>query len=211
MNCADFENYLPEAEGDAYPPEVEQHLRSCGTCTQLATDLRCISQVAPELRDCDTPGPLVWNSIEAALMQEGLIRESSARPFLVQASARRWQPGWLLPLAAAFIIAFGITVYERGAPRADRAGTIPGGGAVTSAHKFQPDDDDQRLLAEMNGVSPAVRTAYETGLSDTDAYIRDAKARVDEDPNDEQAQGALVAAYEQRSMIYHMASERSLQ
>jgi hypothetical protein len=47
-------------------------------------------------------------------------------------------------------------------------------------------------------------------LRDANAYIQDAKASVDADPTDEEAQQALMDAYGQKSMIYQMALDRSL-
>ena len=41
-------------------------------------------------------------------------------------------------------------------------------------------------------------------------YIRDAQESVNADPNDEEAQQALMHAYGQKSMIYEMALDRSL-
>ena len=41
-------------------------------------------------------------------------------------------------------------------------------------------------------------------------YIRDAEQTVQNDPNDEEAQRSLMAAYEQKAMVYEMALDRSL-
>ena len=208
MNCAEFESYLPEAIDGAYPPQAEQHLHGCRTCSQLAADLTAIARTARELREVDVPGPRVWNSINAALRQEGIVRESAPRPFLVATGVRRWQPAWLLPVAAAFLMAFGIMVYQRGlvhtpAQIAESNSEMRGTEGIT-------DPDDQNLLQAVAMNTPEMRNTYEAGLTSAEGYIRDAKMAADRDPNDEQAQIALAAAYEQRSMIYQMALERSL-
>src|SRR5215472_10486193 len=141
MNCAEFERYLPEATGSSYAPEAREHLRGCTGCSQLAADITAISQTGAQLRELDTPSPAVWSAIEAALRQEGLIQESQPRPFLVASSSRRWQPMWLLPLAAAFLMAFSVVVYQRGNQRPVRIASRVVGGVVTP----MPDSDEQRL------------------------------------------------------------------
>jgi hypothetical protein len=55
-----------------------------------------------------------------------------------------------------------------------------------------------------------VRRQYEANLRDIDAYIQDAEASAKQDPNDEEAQVSLMNAYQQRSMVYEMAMDRSL-
>ncbi len=209
MNCAEFENYLPEIVDGTHIQGAEQHLSSCAQCSNLAADLRAISQSARELQEFDTPHARVWHSLEAALRQEGLIREPSPRPFLVASAPRRWQPAWLLPVAAAFLMVFGTLVYQRGIPQPRMAETAAGV-AGSSAGELVAEADDQGLLEAVAERSPAMRTTYEADLNDANSYIRDVKTIVDNDPNDEQAQSALAAAYEQRSMIYQMALDRSL-
>jgi predicted anti-sigma-YlaC factor YlaD len=77
MNCAEFEQVLPDViEGDR-EFEQEQHLRSCSACRSLVSDLNAISQQARSLQACEQPSPRVWNSLEIALRQEGVIRQES--------------------------------------------------------------------------------------------------------------------------------------
>jgi len=51
---------------------------------------------------------------------------------------------------------------------------------------------------------------YAANLKDVNAYIRDAKQTVDQNPNDEDAREDLLQAYQQKNMLYDMALERSL-
>ena len=44
-------------------------------CSGLVADLNLIASEAPQLQEFADPAPRVWNSIEIALRQEGLIRE----------------------------------------------------------------------------------------------------------------------------------------
>jgi hypothetical protein len=81
---------------------------------------------------------------------------------------------------------------------------LPGGS------NFNDPSDDQ-LLQEVSARAPMMRATYETNLRDVNAYIRDAQDSVNANPNDEDAQQALMDAYGQKSMIYEMALDRSLQ
>ena len=72
-------------------------------------------------------------------------------------------------------------------------------------------DEDQQVLSAVAQHAPMMTAAYETNLHDVNDYIRDAQATVDANPNDEEARHALMDAYEQKSMLYNMAMDRSLQ
>jgi len=74
MTCEEFERVLREL-GDSHHIEQEAHLKSCSACSDLVSDLSAISHQARLLQGCEEPSPWVWNSIEAALRQEGLIRQ----------------------------------------------------------------------------------------------------------------------------------------
>jgi hypothetical protein len=77
--------------------------------------------------------------------------------------------------------------------------------------KTASDQSDEQLLQEVSMRAPMMRAAYESNLKDVNNYIRDAQESVNADPNDEEAQQALMDAYGQKSMIYEMALDRSLQ
>ena len=71
-------------------------------------------------------------------------------------------------------------------------------------------NDDQQLLEVVGSRAPSMRTSYADNLQNVNAYIRDAEQTVQNDPNDEEAQRSLMAAYEQKAMVYEMALDRSL-
>jgi hypothetical protein len=72
-------------------------------------------------------------------------------------------------------------------------------------------DEDQQVLSAVAQRSPMMTAAYETNLHNVNEYIRDAQATVDAYPNDEEAQRSLMDAYEQKSMLYDLALDHSLQ
>jgi hypothetical protein len=209
MTCAEFEGGLPEYLEGPGNSEMRSHAAGCEACSELALDLQAITTEAKTLQAADEPSPRVWNSIEIALRQEGLIRQPQAvqHKLHVPSFARRWgMAGWLVPaLGAVVLAAFVLTnphpVGEQTAKVSDQHQSVRA--------KMSP--DDEAMLKEVADRSPMMTTAYETNLNSVNQYIRDAQAIVDENPNDEEAQRSLMEAYEQKSMLNEIALDRSLQ
>jgi hypothetical protein len=207
MNCEEFELALPDVDDD---PTIEQqsHLNSCSACAELVADLDAISQQAKLLGNSEEPSPRVWNFIEIALRQEGLIREQKSEPFLVPRRPPRRRLEWLIPVAAMVLLMLGIVQYKRTSrPVASRPNAEMASSQIAEAANIA---DDQQLLEVVSRRTPAMRASYEANLRDVNSYIRDAEESVKIDPNDAQARRDLMNAYEQRSMVYEMALDRSL-
>jgi hypothetical protein len=208
MTCEEFERVLPELEG-GHSIEQEAHLRSCSACSDLVSDLNAISQQARLLEGSEEPSPGVWNSIEVALRQDGLIGQPERERALTLAPLLGWKLRWLVPLAAALLVAFGVLMHERGAVR-------PPVSVATETTSMQPNEtvamagDDQQLLNTVAARMPSMRAAYEANLRSVNAYVKDAEQSAQSDPNDEVAQQYLMNAYEQKAMVYEMALDRSL-
>jgi hypothetical protein len=208
MTCEEFDRVLREL-GDAHGIEQEAHLKSCSACSDMVSDLSAISQEARLLKSSEEPSPWVWNSIEVALRQDGLIRQPQGDRSSTFAPLLGWKVRWLVPLAAAFLVAFGVLMHERGSSQR------PDSVVVVTA-RLQPGNadvmaiDDQQLLNTVAARMPSMRAGYEANLRSVNAYIRDAEQSAHSDPNDEVAQQYLMKAYEQRAMVYEMALDRSL-
>ena len=172
---------------------------------------------ARQLQDFAEPAPRVWNSIEIALRQEGLIRDPRLGPSLLPPVERRWRLGWLSPLAVAAVLVFGVFVYQRNYRQTQTiAQATPAlSSTVAELHpgniqKSANTNEDQQLLEAVGSRAPAVQAAYASNLQNVNAYIRDAEASAQADPNDEEAQQVVMDAYEQRATVYEMALDRSL-
>lgn len=206
MTCEEFERVLPEVE-DRHTSEQQVHLNSCSSCSGLVADLEAIAQQAKFLQYTDEPNSRVWNSIEIALRQEGLIREKQT-PFLVPSRPRSWRVAWMIPAAALMLLTAGVVRYQRSSDQtAQQIASVPADPAKEVADTSTA--GDEQLLAAVSSRTPAMRAAYEANLKDVDSYIRDAEKSLKADPNDEQAQQYLRNAYEQKSMVYEMAMNRS--
>lgn len=224
MTCAEFEAVLPELLEDGGTHEQRAHMSTCSGCSELVTDIQFISQQARTMRASDEPNPRVWNSIEIALRQEGLIREpgvehgaSSPRSF------RQWTLAWLLPTTAAFLLTFGILRMQHPSaspqiasnpPEQTVAPAVAAVAAPAAAHPTDRGVDaigDKQFLEVVSTRSPAMRASYETDLQNVNDYIRDAEKSAQANPGDEEAQEDLMNAYEQKAMVYQLAMDRSLQ
>ncbi|HXY50535.1 MAG TPA: anti-sigma factor [Terriglobales bacterium] len=209
MTCAELRRELPELlEGDP-SAKLQAHLVGCGACSELVRNLETIIREARSLQACEEPSPRVWNSIEIALRQEGLIRqpEPKGRAAFVPSLARRWGvAAWLVPSAALVLVGAFLIVGRQ--PRVEQ---LPGAESrarvqVTS----RVDVTDQQLLEQLALDAPLMKAAYEKELNNVNEYIRDAQNLVDENPNDEGARQSLMDAYGQKAVIYQLALDRSL-
>jgi len=206
MNCVELRQSLAEVE-DGSGVEQRAHLRACPACSALVGDLNLIVTAAAQLRAADEPSPRVWNSIEFALRQEGLIRPlRPARPLIPSFSARWGAARWLVPAAAMLLLALGIYVRRESLPnQVARQASV----AMPAANPSDLNDDD--LRQEIANNTPEVKTQYLENLRQVNESIRDAQGVVDEAPNDEEARRSLMDAYQQKSMLFEMAMDRPLE
>lgn len=206
MTCNEFDRVLTELEG-GYSPEQELHLQTCSRCSGLVADLNAISREARLLAGDEEPNSRVWNRLEIALRQEGLIREPKHSPSRVRVAG--WGHPWLVPLAASFLIMFGLLLYERGGME-PRTVQVPATAVTANLQpEVMPAEQDQ-LLKIVEARSPALRAAYESDFRAVNAYVRDAEQSAQKNPNDEIAQQYLTNAYDERAMVYEMAMNRVL-
>jgi hypothetical protein len=219
MNCVELQQSLAEVEDasgleNRLESRLEQraqlHLKACPACSALVRELDLITAAAAQLQEADEPSPRVWNSIEIALRQEGLIRPQPAhRPlvpsFSVPSFRDRWGVArWLVPAAAMLLLAFGIYV-RREAPVSQVGQHAP---VVAVANPSDLNDED--LLQEVADNEPAMKMQFAENLRQVNESIRESQGFVDESPNDAEARRSLMDAYHQKSMLFEMAMDRSL-
>jgi hypothetical protein len=158
------------------------------------------------------PNPRVWNNIEQSLQREGLLEGRMSPPghtqknSTSQTQAKSWTPlGWVMALTALIIFAVVLTNYKS-TPLQPTALTAQN--SATDSTQFN--SDDQQLISQVSQQSPEAQRAYEASLRDVNAYIADAEQAARSDPGDASAQALLQDAYEQKEMVYQMATARSL-
>jgi len=209
MNCFELQQSLAEIE-DASSPAQRAHLKDCPECTALVADLLVIACSAGELREADEPSPRVWNSIEIALRQEGLIRPQRARHSLLPSFGGQWGwARWLAPAAALLLITLGISLRQRIQTTPVAQETKSPVTTVSDVAMAGMNDDD--LLQQVAQQSPAMQAQYTDDLQKVNAYIQEAKNIVAADPNDEEARRSLMEAYQEKAMLFEMALDTSTQ
>jgi hypothetical protein len=180
-------------------------------------ELNLIASSAASLREAHEPSPRVWNSIEIALRQEGLIRpqgtkRSKAGRSLLPSWGSQWAfTRWALPVAALLLIAVSLYVRQHSLPdHLAKVDNEPGTVAsVSDASVAGLNDDD--LLQEVAAQSPAMKAEYADNLQRVNQFILDEKGEVEANPNDEEARRSLMAAYQEKAMLFELAMDRSSQ
>lgn len=206
MTCLELRESLVEQE-DGSKPEQRAHLKNCPECATLVADLLVIACAAGELRAAHEPSPRVWNSIEIALRQEGLIKPQHSRHSLLPSFGSSWGwSRWLVPVAALLLITAGIYVRQNSRSQTIASNEIRP--AVSAPVSDGLNDDD--LLQGISQQPPALQATYTDNLHRVNQYIHDAQNTVDADPNDEDARRSLMEAYQQKAMLFELALDRSL-
>lgn len=212
MNCQQFQETLPYIIESGGGGEDDSHLQECESCASLVRDLRYIADQAKLLLPMHDPNPRVWNNIEQSLQREGLLEGRMPRlghtqkNSTSQTQAKSWTTlGVALALTTVIVFAVVLTNYKSNPlPQTTLS-------AQTSAAKSpQFNSDDQQLISQVSQQSPDAQRAYVASLRDVNAYIADAERAAKSDPSDASAQALLQDAYEQKEMVYQMATARSL-
>jgi hypothetical protein len=207
MNCVELQESLAESENGG-SAEQRGHLQTCRQCSALVNELHLISATAKELRDAPEPSPRVWNSIEIALRQEGLIHPLRVNKSLIPSFGSSWGwSRWMAPAVVVLVLTVGL--YVRNHSRTQQLATNLAVNTISDGGLAGLNDDD--LLQEVSDQAPALREEYATNLRNANEYIQDAKDDVAAHPNDEDARRSLLEAYQQKAMLFELAMDRSLQ
>jgi hypothetical protein len=208
MNCQQFQEVLPYIIESGGNEEEEGHLRTCPACAELVQDLQYIAQQAKLMLPMHDPSPRVWAGIEDSLHRQGLIpegRTSLMGHVTTIPQAKSWTPlGWAMALLALAAFSWLLMNYHPQLPAA------PVSAQNMNSQPVPFESDDQQLITRVSQQSPDVRRAYEDSLREVNAYISDAQQAVDQDPEDAAARAHLLDAYQQKEMLYQMATVRAL-
>ncbi len=77
MNCAEFQEALPELFESHKDLTTDEHLKTCENCAALVRDLEYIAQQAKLLLPIHDPSPGVWENIQSAIQREPDKKNSS--------------------------------------------------------------------------------------------------------------------------------------
>ncbi len=209
MTCVELQESLADTESGS-SPEQQNHLKMCPECAALVQELNSIVSSAMALRAADEPSPRVWNSIQIALRQEGLIHPPRPRHSLFPSLGTSWGwAQWLAPVAAVLLITAGIYLHEH-APSTQVASNLTPAVTAIASDASIAGLNDADLLQEAAQQTPAMKAEFEEDLRRVNQYIEDARGVVAANPNDEEAHRSLLEAYQEKSMLFELAMDRSL-
>jgi hypothetical protein len=114
----------------------------------------------------------------------------------------------MLAVAAVILLAIWIIAYRGSRPQSASPAEISN--AAPNPASADLDEDDARLLQEVSHRSPSARALYEENLKSVNRYIADARKALQEDPSSQEAHQHLIAASDEKAMLYKMALWRSL-
>ena len=70
MNCAEFQEKLPELFESGANVSQDEHVVGCEICSALVRDLEYIASQAKLLLPIHDPSPTVWDNIQSAIRSE---------------------------------------------------------------------------------------------------------------------------------------------
>jgi len=70
MNCAEFQEKLPELFESGAKVSQDEHVLGCENCSALVRDLEYIASQAKLLLPIHDPSPAVWDNIQTAIRNE---------------------------------------------------------------------------------------------------------------------------------------------
>jgi hypothetical protein len=188
----------------------EDHVYFCPGCSGVREDLNEISEQARLLQASDEPSPRIWNSIEIALRNEGVVRELGPSVKPARLIPPRWRLAWVVPAAALAMLILATALFQRGGAPQQVAVGSPVAPALSQVADSSLQAEERELVRAVGERAPALKAGYEADLKVVDAYISDAEQSAKANPQDEVAQQYLRSAYDQRAMIYEMAMNRSI-
>jgi hypothetical protein len=222
MQCKDVEQILEQDDFSPLPDRVRGHVEGCAACSSLLADFAQIVRAANTMPSEVEPPSRVWVALRAQLEAEQIIREPQV---LVPVGNAPWWQGFgqlirgrMLATAAiaVLIVAAGyvqITRKPAGSQVTDTATVAP---EVARPEPFAAagtslDQEEQSLgpmqTASMSSVSP-VDNSLRENLASLNAFIKECRKRLQENPHDQVARDYLSAAYQQKAEILAAMMER---
>jgi len=216
MQCRDVEQLI-ETEGfSTLPTAAQGHLSDCAACSALLADFERIVAAAHELPAEVEPPNRVWVALRAQLEAEKIIREP-AEVFIPTDHTAWWhrfgQRFQLRMIATAAVAALVLVVgYTRIGMKSGPVSDAPPAmveplaqtGASLEQEELSLPQAQQASLSSDSQVDQSLRE----NLATLNAFIKECRKRLQEDPHDQVARDYLSAAYQQKAEILAVMMER---
>ena len=217
MLCKDFEQVIEQSGLVQLSETAQAHAAGCPSCTALVEDFAAIVAAASQIPAEVDPPARVWVAIQAQLQSEGIIRQPK---IVIPAEHTPWWQGlsrlvrgrmWATAGLAALVLIAGVYQMRRG-------GTVdPSNNTPLVTQPFADTDNtlalEEQSLGPMQTVSTLggtsnVDTALRENLATVNAFIKECRKRLQEEPNDPMAREYLSTAYQQKAEILAAMMER---
>jgi hypothetical protein len=224
MQCRDLAAIIEHHGLSLLSEGARGHLANCAACSSLVADLTFISTTARQLPSEVEPPARVWVALRAQLEAEKIIRQPQV---YIPAEATPWWLGFgqltrgrVFAVAAIAVMVAAAGYFQMAhrrmlAPLADTtsmAKTVPTSEPFAAA-AMSLDQEEQSLGAMQpasTGVSDVtpVDNSLRENLATLNAFIKECRKRLQQDPNDQVARDYLAAAYQQKAEILAAMMER---
>ncbi len=226
MQCKDVAEIIEQQGFSPLPESARGHVTGCASCSSLVADFELIAASASQLPSEVEPPTRVWVALRAQLEAEKIIREPQ---IAVPADRSPWWQGFGLlirgrglaaaAIAFAMIFAAGyfqVTHRPTAVPLADGTPIVTSAPVVAEPFAVAASslDQEEQSLGPMQtasaGVSPVspVDDSLRENLATLNAFIKECRKRLQEDPNDQVARDYLASAYQQKAEILAAMMER---
>lgn len=215
MQCKDFEQVIEESGLLRMSEAAQAHAAGCPSCTALALDFSAIIALAHQIPAEVEPPARVWVALQAQLEAEGIIRQPK---IVIPAETPAWWKsfGTLIRgrvLATAGVAALVLVASFYQIRRTGDPGLRPQSRPEPFAETATTLDREEQSLGAMQPASTLgyvtnADTSLRENLVTVNAFIKECRKRLQEDPNDQMARDYLSTAYQQKAEILAAMMER---
>ena len=219
MQCTDVEHAIEESGLLQLPEAARTHAVSCPSCTALIEDFAAIVTAAGQIPVEVEPPARIWMSLRAQLEAEGIIRQPKVN---VVAERVPWWHGFrqlfagrLLATASVALLIVAVGSYQYLRQPIGPSGSIAS--VPSQAEPFADTattlDQEEQSLGPMQpastlGAVSSVDSSLRENLTTVNAFIKECRKRLAEDPGDQMARDYLSTAYQQKAEILAAMMER---
>jgi len=226
MQCKDVAQIIEQQGFSPLPESARGHVTGCASCSSLVADFELIAATASQLPSEVEPATRVWVALRAQLEAEKIIREPQ---IAVPADRSPWWQGFgllirgrgLAAVAIAVVMIFAAGYFQvthrptalplaDGTPIVTSAPVVAEPFAVAASSLDQEEQSLGPVQTASTGVSPVspVDDSLRENLATLNAFIKECRKRLQEDPNDQVARDYLASAYQQKAEILAAMMER---
>ncbi len=225
MQCRDVAQAIEQDGLFPLPEAARGHLAGCAACSSLVADFESILAAASQLPSDVEPPSRVWVALRSQLEAEKIIREPQVA---VPGEKSPWWHGFGQLIRGRVLAVSAVAVVMIFAAGYFRTHREPFTTAVDATPVAKPEpvtaepfaaaalslDQEEQSLGPVQTVSTGVSnaspvdTSLRENLATLNAFIKECRKRLQEDPNDQVARDYLAAAYQQKAEILAAMMER---